>query len=105
MAQQKGERGLAAFLRCASMLEEKTFTFYNGLSKIVKHLLFRHLLLYAAHDSFEHLVFLRKIGEEIVTRETKKSNCEKSMIFLWKAATKMGEEILEKQFLNDRSHA
>jgi rubrerythrin len=101
MTRQKSEKDLAGFLRYASILEEKTFTFYKGLSEIVKHPLARHLLLYIAYDSFKHSVLLRKIGEEIVTKEAK-SHHEKSLDLLWKAATKMGEEIMEKQSINDR---
>jgi rubrerythrin len=69
----------ADFLRCASVLEEKTYLLYKNLADPVEHLLIKALLLHIACDSQKHSAILKGISETIAEKAKPPKHCEKKL--------------------------
>jgi rubrerythrin len=69
--------GVADYLFCLSVLEEKTFWLYKNLSDKVDASLAHSLLLYIAHDSQKHSAILKGMSESISKSEKKGKDCKK----------------------------
>jgi rubrerythrin len=98
MAKMKQE-SIVDFLYCASIFEERAYSFYKNLADKVSLPLVNSLLLHIAYDSRKHSVTLKGICESIAKTKKQSKDFEKKLFFgrTWTVIEHLAEEIAREQ--------
>ncbi len=93
MVRQKSAKDIANLLRCASILEEKTFLMYKNLAEKVELPMVKSLLLNIAYDSQRHSAVFKGMSESFAEPDEKLKDCAKRMGGVWETVDSLGKQI------------
>lgn len=92
-----GQKALADYLYCLSVLESDTAQLYHSLSDQTEIPLAKTLLLHVSIDSTKHSTILKGITDSLTTSKKNVKDCRKNLGEIWHLVDALRNEVAGKQ--------